>query len=445
MRHIFFISAMVLLVSSMSYAQTGPGGVGSNNIFWYKASDLGLSNGSLISLVNDKTTNNLDASQTDNNLKPNYSTNLNQQINGADVMYFDGNDMLVVPSVNAINLSTGTNKALTMVFKTSDDITSTQFIYEEGGRINGLNLYISNGNLVYGIYNNSTYTSYITYALSTQTDYIVTGVFDGPNDAFKIYINGNYIDDISLVNFTLNAHTGAVGLGGINGRSHTITGEIEGAQYGFKGSIAEMVYYNEALNITEVDNLNDAVGTDYGLETDYSTLPVSLLSFTGKALQDGNHIVWSTASEQNNAYFLLSKSTDGVNFHEIAKIFGNGTTNELSNYEYIDNNTSSTSYYKLTQVDYNGDQTSFGIIAIQRQENTFDCFASQGQIKFQISNLHPEGTVRIYSTTGQIIYSQSVTQSTFNIPFSRLNTKKQVVIVQYESKGVIQTKKLLLI
>ncbi|MFA7379458.1 MAG: FG-GAP-like repeat-containing protein [Bacteroidia bacterium] len=96
-------------------------------------------------------------------------------------------------------------------------------------------------------------------------------------------------------------------------------------------------------------------------------LPVEWLSFTAQWLQEGEsaQLNWSTASEKNNSHFTLLRSIDGQNWEEVAQVNGAGTTNNISQYTYIDNslkhlNTSTLKhvYYRLMQTDYNG-QFSF--------------------------------------------------------------------------------------
>ncbi|HRH46982.1 MAG TPA: T9SS type A sorting domain-containing protein, partial [Pyrinomonadaceae bacterium] len=58
----------------------------------------------------------------------------------------------------------------------------------------------------------------------------------------------------------------------------------------------------------------------------------------------------------NNDYFILMRSKDGLNFEEIAKVNGAGNSNIVLNYSFIDKHPFfGNSYYKLKQVDFNGD------------------------------------------------------------------------------------------
>ena len=53
-------------------------------------------------------------------------------------------------------------------------------------------------------------------------------------------------------------------------------------------------------------------------------------------------------------YFTIEKSHDGLNYDEIGNIEGNGTTNNTFNYSFIDRETSVGAYYRLKQTDFEG-------------------------------------------------------------------------------------------
>ncbi|QQR94032.1 MAG: T9SS type A sorting domain-containing protein [Bacteroidota bacterium] len=54
----------------------------------------------------------------------------------------------------------------------------------------------------------------------------------------------------------------------------------------------------------------------------------------------------------------MFRSKDGINFEEVSKVDGSGTTNTQHNYSFTDNNPyKGVSYYRLKQTDFNGDYT----------------------------------------------------------------------------------------
>ena len=115
---------------------------------------------------------------------------------------------------------------------------------------------------------------------------------------------------------------------------------------------------NDSYNTTAVD-FNGRVrknGTiDIGAVEHYDVLPVSLINFTAKATLKGAQLDWKVASETNNKYYIVSRSTDGKDYQLIAKVKGVGTSNNSLSYTYIDQMAASgTYYYKLEQEDLDG-------------------------------------------------------------------------------------------
>ncbi|MES2587494.1 MAG: T9SS type A sorting domain-containing protein [Bacteroidota bacterium] len=85
-------------------------------------------------------------------------------------------------------------------------------------------------------------------------------------------------------------------------------------------------------------------------------LPVELTSFTVNKFGKSNYLNWQTASEKNNDYFLVQRSIDGDLWETIKLVKGHGTTDHQKDYQYIDENPLvGLSYYRLKQVDFNGD------------------------------------------------------------------------------------------
>lgn len=84
-------------------------------------------------------------------------------------------------------------------------------------------------------------------------------------------------------------------------------------------------------------------------------LPVELLSFTGKTVGAENILEWSTATENNNDYFTLERSSNGYEFQELKVVDGAGNSNSLLNYMYEDiSPIVGMNYYRLKQTDFDG-------------------------------------------------------------------------------------------
>ncbi len=84
-------------------------------------------------------------------------------------------------------------------------------------------------------------------------------------------------------------------------------------------------------------------------------LPIELVYFHAHEIGYGVRFEWETASELNNDYFTIEFSIDAVEFAELTKIDGAGTTTEPHNYRYTDfSSHAGIIYYRLKQTDYDG-------------------------------------------------------------------------------------------
>jgi len=127
------------------------------------------------------------------------------------------------------------------------------------------------------------------------------------------------------------------------------------------------------LNSTDLDITSGTImgASTYGLlnSGEDVSLPVELSSFSAYG-QDGQILLtWTTQSELNNLGFIVTRSTtyDGT-FDEIASyqeqkcLIGRGNTADSTNYRYCDKDVVSNHsyYYKLTNVDFGGQRTTYG-------------------------------------------------------------------------------------
>ncbi|MFN0257172.1 T9SS-dependent choice-of-anchor J family protein [Pedobacter ureilyticus] len=126
-----------------------------------------------------------------------------------------------------------------------------------------------------------------------------------------------------------------------------------------------------AINSTAIEDARDYI-SGYATNTSdhlpvyarfsfpIGTLPVKFENFTAK--QEGAAVIlrWSTASESNNNYFTVERSTDGVKFEKVKDVASNGNANQKNTYSAIDNNPKQgRNYYRLKQTDLNGDVSYF--------------------------------------------------------------------------------------
>jgi concanavalin A-like lectin/glucanase superfamily protein/type IX secretion system substrate protein len=83
---------------------------------------------------------------------------------------------------------------------------------------------------------------------------------------------------------------------------------------------------------------------------------IELADFQLIPLKDRIHITWQTASQTENAKFILERKTENTDWLSIYETQGDGTNNILMDYSYDDENIrpGNTYYYRVMDLDYSG-------------------------------------------------------------------------------------------
>lgn len=178
--------------------------------------------------------------------------------------------------------------------------------------------------------------------------------------------------------------------------------------------------YTVTLTVT---NANGCVSTTTQSVTIHpSPLPVKLIYFDATDTKNGSVLLkWATESEIDNDYFEIETSEDGITFRAIATIDGMGESNELVTYSYQDDNPFfGHNYYRLKQMDFNGDFEYSDIAAVRVTEG-FDVFSvypnpAGKNINVKINTPHEEGNgfIEITNMYGQIVKSAQPTGSSIS-------------------------------
>jgi hypothetical protein len=145
-----------------------------------------------------------------------------------------------------------------------------------------------------------------------------------------------------------------------------------------------------------------------------SPLPVELLSFNGICDENQIQLTWSTASENNSDYFEILKSQDGENWRAVNKQAAAGFSTTLQMYSFIETEKSNNAYYRLNQVDFNGDNKLYDPIFIDCEGNTSQLITYPNPSKngFNIvisdSKLVGEATLIIRDAMGKEVLTKSI-------------------------------------
>lgn len=212
----------------------------------------------------------------------------------------------------------------------------------------------------------------------------------------------------------------------------------------YDGLTAGMTYHIRLIISDANDGAYDSVVyLEAGsFTTDPGGLPVEFIELNGNCSEEGIQLEWSTASERNNDYFVIERSPDLENFEAIDTISGQGNTSLLSEYQWADiHPLENTSYYRLSQTDYDGKKTLLQTVAVQQDCQTDNQpIATYNNYNQQLI-INPNGKyieeLRIVDTRGQEVKHFVIQQSQKSLTSINLSEKLQkgVYIVSIHTSG----------
>lgn len=166
-----------------------------------------------------------------------------------------------------------------------------------------------------------------------------------------------------------------------------------------------------------LDNCNcpaaiNVSGPIFGFPIVCGPLPVELISFNTAVENNTVKIDWSTATEINNDHFIVERSADLIKWTEVTRVNGAGNSNQILNYSAKDIVAPGLYYYRLVQVDLNGDEEIFDPKAVT--------VTSSGNVDL---NIYPnpaaemvviklggssDAVIEILNLSGQVIYTSKI-------------------------------------
>jgi hypothetical protein len=144
-------------------------------------------------------------------------------------------------------------------------------------------------------------------------------------------------------------------------------------------------------------------------------LPVSLIDFSAKANANNIEVKWSTASEKDNASFVVEKSIEGLVWSSIATVMGAKNSNVVNNYGVVDYKAvAGFQYYRLKQTDLDGTVTYSKAIAVNFSKAStlnVNLFPNPAKDALNITtenNATGEVNIQILNSMGETVYNKVV-------------------------------------
>jgi hypothetical protein len=206
--------------------------------------------------------------------------------------------------------------------------------------------------------------------------------------------------------------------------------------------------------ITNWTEITTGTGTP-GLENDYP-LPIALVSFTATAVNGTVELAWETASETNNARFVIYRNGEAI-----GSVEGAGTTTEPQSYTYVDAAVvpGVTYTYILADVDYANTETKYEdeAVTVTLANDVLEAdfvvgaaypnpFNPSVTVSYQLS---ANSTVKasVYNTNGTLVeelLNSDMSAGSHELVWNAATMPSGVYILKMLSGNVVNTQKLVL-
>ncbi|MFH0865049.1 MAG: T9SS type A sorting domain-containing protein [Bacteroidota bacterium] len=167
------------------------------------------------------------------------------------------------------------------------------------------------------------------------------------------------------------------------------------------------------------DDINNTVGNITGIDNSYvwtlsnyanPPLPIELVFFNAICNEENVKLLWTTASETNNDFFSVERSSNAVDWENVLNVNGAGNSNQPLSYQAWDNEPLNVvSYYRLKQTDFDGSYAYSEIVTTycnnSLSENSILNTSQNGEMLFMEYFSADEQLINIclYNIQGQIV------------------------------------------
>lgn len=173
--------------------------------------------------------------------------------------------------------------------------------------------------------------------------------------------------------------------------------------------------------------------------TDPENFPVEWVGFDGRLSGETVVLNWTTASELNNDHFEIERSTDGEHFTTLSSLAGNGSTNETVDYQYVDHNPiNGDNYYRLKQVDFDGQYGYSEILRLKVEPNSFrySLYPNPTSDQLHISSTEKEITrIEILDLSGRMISVPSTQSDLYEWTLEVAHLQPGTYLVRVETEN----------
>jgi len=200
-----------------------------------------------------------------------------------------------------------------------------------------------------------------------------------------------------------------------------------------------------------------SLGTPGELNLNQDGVPVELTSFSINNLDNSFQLKWETATEINNYGFDIERSSNISDWNKIGFVPGHGTSTEIVNYQFVDSKIENckTYYYRLKQIDYNGNSRYSKVVEInsgavtkfELVQNYPNPFNPATTIKFTVNEQTPVSLI-VYNTVGEKVnslFDGVAKPGVYTFNFNGTDLASGIYIYQLKTDKSVLTKKMMLL
>ena len=222
--------------------------------------------------------------------------------------------------------------------------------------------------------------------------------------------------------------------------------------YTFEFSAAH--HFPKTINGVQVNNLQATILNVELIPED--PVPVELISFNAVVKNTLVELTWQTATEINNRGFEVQRKMEHGEFSIIGFVEGNGTTTEIRNYTFTDENVAHGLYlYRLKQIDFDGNFTYldnievevFAPLVFSLEQNYPNPFNPSTSINYSIP-ANGFITLKVYDVLGNevaILVSDEKSAGNHVVSFDAVNLSSGLYFYTLQSGSFTETKKMVLL
>lgn len=211
------------------------------------------------------------------------------------------------------------------------------------------------------------------------------------------------------------------------------------------GIMAGFYQGNPGITPTVTMGLNsnaNIVSQTIAINDGLSLLPVTYHHITATSFTNYIEIEWVTLSENNNSYFEVQKSTNGKEWRTIEVVEGALNSYEATSYKAEDYSLESQmNYYRLKQIDLNGEESIseivYAMVGSANKDFKVYAYPNPSTDFISINGVEENSEVRILNLQGETVLLSNQSK---NIPTTGLSAG--IYLVQVNSKGKLYQEKI---